>query len=147
MLTTQKRLSAQILKCSPKRVKFDVNSLEDIKEAITKADIRGLINDKAIIKIQAEGVSRGRARKRDSQRRKGRQKGPGSRKGSRTARYPRKRAWIDRVRLQRKFLKLLRDKKVVDKKTYHDLYLKSKGGFFRSKRHIKLYMKEHGLIK
>ena len=42
-MKTQKRLAAYILKCSPKKVKFDETKLEEIKEAITKADIRGLI--------------------------------------------------------------------------------------------------------
>ena len=30
---------------------------------------------------------------------------------------------------------------------YHELYMKSKGGFFRSIRHLKLYTKERELIK
>ena len=68
-LDNQKRLAAQMLKCSGKRVKFDTDRLDDIKEAITKVDIRGLIKDKAIIKIHSHGVSRGRARKRLEQRR------------------------------------------------------------------------------
>ena len=41
----------------------------------------------------------------------------------------------------------LKDKGIVDKKTYRNLYLKSKGGFFRSKSHIKLYINEHKLGK
>lgn len=141
-LNNQKRLAAQILKCSPKRIKFDTDRLRDIKEAITKIDIKGLIKDKAIIKMHARGVSRGRARKRLTQRRKGKQKGAGSKKGSRGARLPRKREWIDKIRAQRGLLKKLREKKIIDDKLYRELYLKSKGGFFRSKRHIKLYLEE-----
>ena len=30
---------------------------------------------------------------------------------------------------------------------YHELYMKSKGGFFRSIRHLKLYVQEKGLVK
>ena len=141
-LDNQKRLAAGILKCSKKRIRLDPDSLSDIKEAITKADIRGLINDKVIIKVPAKGVSRVRARKRLVQRRKGKQKGPGSRKGSRGARLPRKREWINKVRAQRELLNRLREKKIIDGKLYRDLYLKSKGGFFRSKRHIKIYLEE-----
>ncbi len=141
-LDNQKRLAAQILKCSEKRIKFDPDRLSDIKESITKADIRNLIKDKAIIKIAITGVSGVRTRKRLIQRRKGKQKGPGSRKGSRGARIPRKREWMNRIKAQRGLLKRLKDKKIIDKKLYRDLYLKAKGGFFRSKRHIRLYLEE-----
>jgi len=141
-IDNQKRLAGQILKCSKKRVKFDPDSSSDIKEAITKADIRGLIKDKVITKIAARGVSRGRARKRLVQRRKGKQKGEGSKKGSRGARAPKKRAWINKIRAQRKLLKILKEKKIIDDKFYRELYSKSKGGFFRSRRHIKLYLEE-----
>ena len=141
-LDNQKKLAAQVLKCSKKRVKLDVDRLEDIKEAITKIDIKGLIKDKAISKINIKGVSRGRARKRLIQKRKGKQKGSGSKKGSRNARLPRKREWMNKVRAQRNFLKLLKDNKIIDEKLYRSLYLKSKRGFFRSKRHIKLYLEE-----
>ena len=54
---------------------------------------------------------------------------------------------MSRVRLQRMFLKDLKDKKMINKNTFRDLYKKSKGGFFRSKRHIKIYLDEHDLIK
>ena len=141
-LDNQKRLAAQILKCSKKKVKFDPDRLSDIKESITKADIRNLIKDKAVIKIVTKGVSRVRARKRLVQRRKGKQSGPASKKGSRGARLPRKREWINKIRAQRGLLNRLKDKKIIDKKLYRDLYLKAKGGFFRSKRHIKLYLEE-----
>ena len=83
-----------------------------------------------------------RARKRLMQRRKGRQSGPGSRKGSRGARLSKKRGWINKIRIQREFLRELKVKKIIDEKLYRDFYLKSKGGFFRSKRHIKLYLEE-----
>ncbi len=145
ILKTQKRLAAQILQCSRKRVWFDSTMLEDIKEAITKADIRSLIRNKVIRKIPSKGVSRVRARKMIIQRRKGRRHGPGSIKGKRGARLSKKNAWMGRIRIQRRFLKELRDKKIVSKSNYRTLYQLAKGGFFRSKRHIKLYIEEHGL--
>jgi len=141
-IDNQKRLAAQILKCSKKRVKLDPDMASDIKEAITKADIRGLIKDNIITKIKARGVSRGRARKRLVQKRKGRQSGEGSKKGSSGARAPKKRAWINKIRSQRKLLKTLKENKIIDGKLYREFYSKSKGGFFRSRRHIKLYLEE-----
>lgn len=142
----QRRLAARILKCSPKRVFIDPTKLTDIKEAITKTDIRGLIKAGAIRKIPKRGISRSRTRKRRQHLRK-RHRGPGSKKGKMTARLPRKTVWKNRVRLQRQFLKELRNKKTIDKRTYQELYMRCKGGFFRSKRHIQLYLTELGVIK
>jgi large subunit ribosomal protein L19e len=141
-LNNQKRIAADILKCSAKRIKLDGDRLSDIKEAITKADIRGLIKDKAIIKVHAKGVSRGRARKRLVQKRKGKQRGAGSKQGSRNARLPKKRAWINKIRAQREFLRKLKEKKIINQTLHRELYLKSKGGFFRSRRHIKIFLEE-----
>ncbi|MBW2983696.1 50S ribosomal protein L19e [Candidatus Woesearchaeota archaeon] len=146
-LKVQKKLAGAVLKCSKSRIRFDPERLDEIKEAITKVDIKALIIDNAISRKPVNAASRFRARKKIVQKRKGRQKGPGSRKGKRTARLPKKRAWINQVRIQREFLKYLRDKGIIDKRVYRDLYLKCKGGFFRSKRHLKLYIDEHGLIK
>lgn len=146
-LKIQKRLAAQILKSSKNDIWLDSNRLDEIKEAITKADIKSLIKDKAIKAKKIRGISRYRARKRNLQKRKGRRRGPGSLKGSKGARLSKKRGWINHIRVQRVFLQNLRDKGVIDKSSYRPLYMKSKGGFFRSKRHIKIYMQEHGIIK
>ncbi len=147
MLKTQKRLAAQILKCSKKRVWFDPSRLDEIKEGITKFDVRNLIREKAIKEKPVKATSRSRARKRIIQKRKGRLKGPRSRKGKKTARLPKKKNWMSKVRLMRAFLKEVRDKGLITKKDHRVLYLKVKGGFFRSKRHIKLYIEEQGLFK
>lgn len=144
-LSLQKRLAASIAGCSEKRIKFDNDRLDEIKEAITKVDVRSLIKDKAIVVGKKKKASRFRARKKKRQKIKGRQKGYGRRKGKKTARLSNKENWINKSRLQRKFLRFLRDKKIISKPTYRELYLKVKGGFFRSKRHIKLYIEEHKL--
>jgi large subunit ribosomal protein L19e len=146
-LDTQKRLAATVMKCSEKRVLFDTERLEDISEAITKADIRNLVSEGAITEKPVKGISRVRANKRLLQRRKGRQKGPGSRKGTRNARLPSKEAWMDRIRSQRKHLRLLREGGDIEDSFFRDLYRKAKGGFFRSKRHINLYIDEHSTRK
>lgn len=145
-LTTQRRLAASVLHCSPKRVWFDQTHLGDIKESITKADMRGLVI-KGYVQLKTAGRnSRGRIRAVLRQRRKGRQAGHGSRGGTANARASEKRAWINRVRRQRVFLKQLIGK-YIDAPTYRMLYRKSKGGYFRSERHIKLYLDEHKLSK
>ncbi len=147
MLKTQKRLAAQILRCSPSRVQFNQDRLDEIKEAITKANIRGLINSGVIVKKPTHSTSRGRIRLALIQKRKGRGKEPSKRKGKATARRKPKREWMNRTRLMRSLLSDLREKEKIDVKNYRILYLKVKGGFFRSKRHLSIYMEEQGLLK
>ena len=146
-LGTQKKLAAKILKCSEKKVVFDSESLEDIKEAITKADIKILIANKVIRKKREQGIAKGRTRKKHSQQKKGRRRGEGKRKGKTKARTPKKADWMNKIRLQRKFLKELKEKGLFEPDIYRSLYKKAKGGFFRSKNHIKIYISDNKLIK
>ena len=135
------------MKCGKHSIRFDTERLEEIKESITKTDIKALIGDNAIFKKRTNNTSRFWARKRKSQKSSGRQKDFGSRKGKKTARSNPKRVWINKIRLQRKFIKSLRDKGMIGSADYHELYSKSKGGFFRSLRHLRLYVNERGLLK
>jgi len=146
-LQSQKRLAATILKISPYRVWIDPEKLTEVKEAITKEDIRSLIKDKIIRKKPKVGVSRGRARKKAVQKKKGRRKGAGSRKGKTTARLPRKKSWINKIRAQRKLLQSLKEKEKISTKNYNIIRKRMKGGFFRSRRHLKLYLSNNKLIK
>lgn len=147
MLRVQRRLAAQLLKCGENRVKLDPMHFEEIKGAITKADIRTLINRGIITKKRAMNTSRFWAKMRKEQKAQGRRKGIGSRKGKKTARSNPKRAWISKIRLQRHHLKFLRDSGAIPKGIFHEMYAKSKGGFFRSIRHLKLYLKEREIVK
>lgn len=146
-LNVQKRLAAEVLGCSPKRVKFDAERLADIKEAITKIDIKGLVKDKAISKKPVKSVSRARARKIKSQKSRGKKRGHGSRKGKENARGSMKVAWINRVRAQRDMLAKMKEKGIITTQVFRNLYNKSKGGFFRSRKHLKLYIEERHLAK
>ena len=146
-ITLQRRLAAQIMGCSEKRVRFKTEELDSVKEAITKVDIKGLIKKGTISKIQAKGVSRYRARIRARQKKKGRRRGHGTRKGSPSSRVPKKKKWMSKVRLQRNLLKGIREEGAITPKAYKVLYMKVKGGFFRSKRHLMLYIEEQGIKK
>ncbi len=147
MLNVQRRLAAQILKCGVNRIRFDPERLDDIEQAITKSDVRSLIGEGAILRKGVLNTSGFWSKKIKVQKIKGKQKGAGSRKGRKTARLNPKMVWMNKIRLQRDFIKSLRDKKSIDTMHYHELYMKSKGGFFRSIRHLKLYVSERGLIK
>jgi large subunit ribosomal protein L19e len=147
MLKLQKRLAADVAGCSEKRIMFDPAKLEDIKEAITKTDIRLLIGDGTITVLPKRGVSRARANIIRNKKRRGMKRGAGSRKGRATARTPGKRAWINKIRVQREFLKEIKDKVIIPQETYKDLYRKAGGGFFRSIKHIKIFMNERNLAQ
>ena len=144
---TQKRIVHSLFKVGKKRIKFNIEKLSEIKEAITKRDIKGLVSKEAIKINQKTGSSKSRSRKILTQKRKGRRKGIGSRKGKVTARLKPKKAWMGKIRIQRAFLKELKNKKLINTENYRDLYLKSKGGFFRNRRHLKTYINERGLIE
>ena len=146
-MKAKKRLAGKILKTSPKKVRFAADALEDIKKAITRSDLRGLIAIKKIVKDKSNEQSRVRARKLSKQKKKGRQKGHGSKKGSKHSIINKKKKWMAKIRVQRKFLKELRIKGLLSSVDYQSLYAKSHGGFFRNKRHIKLYLTEQKLIQ
>jgi large subunit ribosomal protein L19e len=144
-LQTQKRIAGSILKAAPKRIRFDPARLHDIKAAITKTDIKTLISQGVIGVVPKKGVSRSRAKHNAKQRAKGLRKGPGSKEGKATARNPSKAAWMAKVRAQRDFIRELKEKKIITNDGYRTLYTKSKGGFFRNVRHIKIYINEQNL--
>jgi len=146
-MKAKRKLAAKILKISPKKVSFAVEALDEIKKAITRSDIRGLIAVKKIVRKKTNSQSKVRARKIAKQKSKGRQKGAGSKKGRKFASVTRKERWMTKIRVQRAFLEELRGKWLLSPKDYRKLYAKSGGGYFRNKRHIKLYMADQKLIE
>lgn len=142
-LGAQRRLAADVMDVGKNRVRFDPESQSEIAEAITREDIRELVNDGSITSKEKRGNSRGRARERAKKRSYGHQKGPGSRKGTAGARQNTKEEWTDRIRAQRRTLRELRDEGELSASEYRDLYDKSKGGEFRSVRYMMNYIDEH----
>ena len=141
-LRLQRRLAAEVLECGMNRIWFDPTALDEIASAATKDDIRELIEKGLIKRKPVKGVCRVRINYKKMQKRKGRRRGHGSRKGKKTARLSRKEAWIMRIRALRKRLRELRDKGVIDRRTYRMLYLKAKGGEFRSVSHLNAYIEQ-----
>lgn len=139
-LTTQRRISASILKCGVNRVRFDPERISDIQNAISREDLRALIGEDAIQAIQARGNSRGRAREKMAKRSYGHCKGPGRRRGAAGARNPRKRQWIQKIRAIRKALVELRDNGEINPHLYRMLYRQAAGGQYRSIAHLKAHL-------
>jgi len=146
-LRNQRRMAAEILKCGENRVWMDHDRIEEIAKAVTKDDIRVLINGKAIKTRQIQGISRGRKKYNILQKQKGRRRGHGSRKGAKYARLPKKERWIRTIRPIRNYLKSLRDEKKIDRSLYRKYYRKAKGGEFRNKHHLETHLISDGIIK
>jgi large subunit ribosomal protein L19e len=144
-LEMTKKIAAGIMKCGASRVR--IRDSKAAEEALTRNDIRDLINNKKIVKIQKKGSSKFRWRKKLQQKKRGRMRGFGSRKGTRNARKPEKKSWMETVRPLRKLLKNLRENGQITARTYSKLYMRIKGGAFRSKSHLMLYVKERELLK
>ena len=146
-LRNQRRMAASLLKCGVHRVWMDQDRLEEVAKAVTKDDIRILINGGAIKSRQIKGISSGRKKFATKQKDKGRRRGHGSRKGAKYARLPRKERWIRTIRPIRAHLKQLRDEKKIDNTSYRKYYMKAKGGEFRSKHHLRTRLIGDGVLK
>ncbi len=146
-LEMQKRLSSKVAKVGLARVKINPENVDQVKEAITKADIRDLIDNKVIEILPLVRNSKARARLRAKAKKKGRQSGPGSKVGTKNARTPTKRVWINRIRLQRKIIKSFKDSGRLSTGDWKILYYRAKGGFFRNKRHLLQTLEQGKLLK
>ncbi len=144
-LRSQKQLAARVMNCGITRVR--IKTEKEVEEAITREDIRNLIKKGLIWKVQKKGQNRAMARKRLSQKKRGRKKGFGSRKGKAGSRNPKKTRWMKTIRSVRKALKNLKETGAIESGIYRKLYLRAKGGTFKSRRHLILYLKGHELLK
>ncbi|MEM2093691.1 MAG: 50S ribosomal protein L19e [Candidatus Bathyarchaeia archaeon] len=146
-LKNQRRLASKILKVGESRVRFNPERLEDLEGVITREEIRRLIREGTIKVAPAIGVSRARARLLMKKRRTGRRRGPGSRGGKAGARQPPKQIWKTRIRLIRRHLRTLRERRIIQKSAYRRLYLLAKGGTFLDRSHVDQYIQAHGLSR
>ncbi|MEE9237035.1 MAG: 50S ribosomal protein L19e [Thermoplasmata archaeon] len=146
-LSNQRRMAAEILKCGENRVWIDPNRTEDVADAITREDIRSVISSGFVRKLPEKGQSRGRIRYRALQREKGKRRGHGSRKGAQAARSPKKKRWIRNIRPLRRLLRELRDEGKLDRSSYRKLYLRAKGGMYRSRAHLMQHLRSEGHIE
>lgn len=141
-LRLQKRLAAEILGVGESRIRINAKTEEEVSEvesAITREDVKKLIEKGLITVAPEKSNSRGRWRER---RRKKRTKGPGKRKGKSTARLDPKRDWMNRIRKQRAYLKYLRDKGLISKKLYRKFYALAKGGAFSSLASLRMHLEK-----
>lgn len=122
---SQKRLSSEILKVGVGKIWLDPLRLDDIKQAITRADIKELIKDRAIKKKYA-------VKKRKVVKRKRRGKGR-----IKVRVLNRKIKYVNKIRKIRRYLNQAFENKELDKNTQNKLRKLAKSGHFRSLKHLK----------
>lgn len=160
-VSSQRRLASDLLKVGSHRVWINPEHIEQVSGAITREDIRRLIAKGIIAKALAPGNSRGRIRARVKiiekkvkdehgvetikKIRIKQKRREGSKKGKLHSIVGGKRAWINKVRPLRRYLKALHAQGISNK-DYRKLYLLTKGGFFRSRNHLKLYIEKTGIV-
>ena len=131
-LSAQRRMAADVLDVGKNRIWLDPKRQGDIADAITRADVRDLVEEGAIRAAEPQGNSRGRARERKAKRAYGHRKGQGSRKGTAGGRENEKDRWASKIRAQREKLRELRDDGTLSKSEYRELYDRASGGEFDS---------------
>lgn len=128
-LNKRKNLAARVLRVGAGRICFDTARLEEVKEAITKQDIRDMFAE-GIITIKDK---KGRARivKRTTKR------GPG--KISKKV-HDKKREYVLHVRKLRRYLKELKKQNKISPEKYLETRKKIKARAFKDKNHLKEHL-------
>lgn len=144
-LKSQRRLAAELLKVGTNRVWIDPNRNEDVEVAITREEIRKLIHEGIIRKLQAQGVSRARARILHEKRKKRLRHGPGTRQGSSGAKITKKDVWMSKIRSLRKKLREWKANRSITEDSYRLLYMTAGGGRFSSVADMERYAKAHDM--
>ena len=142
-LKAQKRLAADVLGVGKNRVRFDPDAQGEIADAITRDDVRELIEEGVIEAETAKGNSRGQARERNEKRSYGHRTGHGSRKGEAGAREDESNDWRSRIRAQREKLRDMRDAGEIDRSQYRELYDMASGGEFDSVGDVERYVDDN----
>jgi large subunit ribosomal protein L19e len=140
-LKAKKRLASRITGVGVHRIKFDVDHLDDVADAITRENIRSLITANTIKIKSIVGTSRGRAHTKKSQKNK-RGTTQGSKQGRKGARVGTKEIYVAKVRSLRRLLKIAKDRKDLTNPEFWTLYKKVGGNTIRNKAHLRTLMEE-----
>jgi large subunit ribosomal protein L19e len=134
-LSNKKRMVSQLLGVGESRVRLDPEATEQLQDAITRESVRGWLSAGIIWVEPKKGISRGRLRERRLKRKK-RGLGQGSKKGAKGARVGKKSAWVARVRMLRRILKVKRDRGELTGQDFKKLYLQIKGAQIRTRKRL-----------
>lgn len=128
-LRKKKELAKKTFNVGNERIVFVESRLEDIKEAITKQDMRDLKEDGAIIIKNIKGRRKIKSKKKKSV--------GNIRKKVKT----RKRDYVILTRKLRKHVSNLKNNDEISKEDFTDLRKKIRNKKFRSKSHLKEHLK------
>jgi large subunit ribosomal protein L19e len=128
-LDKKKSLAVRTLKVGKERIVFLKSRLDEIKEAITKQDIRALQKDKAILIKEIKG--------RKKIKRKSKKKSPGN---IRKKVNKRKQEYVIMTRKLRKYVTEMKKQGKISKKEIDDIRKKIRNRIFKSKAHLKTYI-------
>lgn len=128
-LAKKKQLAAEVLNVGKNKIKFAGDKLPEIKEAITKQDIRDLYKEGFITIKPIAGKKKKNKRKT--------KKGPGK---IRIKVRKRKRNYIIITRKLRNYLRELKNQGKIDNEIYWQLRKKIKARYFKSKSYLKEYL-------
>lgn len=134
-LSNKRRMAAELLGIGQSRVRIDPEATEQLQDAITRESIRGWLSAGLIWVEPRKGISRGRVRARRLRAKK-KGKGQGSKKGAKGARVGKKRLWVERVRMLRYKLKVLRDRGDITNQNFKLFYKQIKGGQIRTGKRL-----------
>ncbi|NYZ76844.1 50S ribosomal protein L19e [Candidatus Micrarchaeota archaeon] len=132
---TVRRLAADLLNVGENRIRINPANMSEVLSAMTRIDVRALIDKKTVTAAPKKGRRKNEKRKR---------RGEGSRKGNAGALA--KTEWMKKVRAQRKLLRTLVELGAVAKENKRPVYMKVKSGIFRSKKAMIAYLKENGIV-
>ena len=130
-LGKKRNLAARTLKVGKERIFFVPSRLDEIKEAMTKQDIRDLHREKAILIKEIKG--------RRTKIKKKTKKGDGSRRKNVNNR---KETYMILTRKLRKYLKDLKTQGKISREESKSIRKKIRSRDYKSKAHLKLQMGE-----
>ena len=131
MIIKKKELAAKTLKIGKERIKFVKVRLDEIKEAITKQDIRDLVLSGAII------VKPIRGRKKNERRKN--KKGPGK---VRKKIKKRKEEYVKITRKLRNYVRILKKQGKLTNEEFKNLRKEIRNKSFKSKANLRLNIEE-----
>jgi large subunit ribosomal protein L19e len=140
-LKAKKRLVSRVAGVGLSRIKFDSEKSDEIADAITRDNIRGLITAGIVTIKPAGGTSRGRSKFKKMQKKK-RGATTGSKKGRKGARVGKKEVYVKKVRSLRYRLQVAKDRKEITNPEFWSLYRKVGGNTVRNVAHLRTLIEE-----
>ena len=138
-----RRIAAQISKKGLNKIVLKSSAMDNIKNALTRDDIKKLIkNNDIIIKKDKHNISF-HSKVLGKKRKQGRSRGPGKKKGTKKSRGFTE--YKKRIRGQRRILSTLKKEKIIDNTLFKRFNKLVKGNVFQTKISLLNHIKSKGI--